>query len=356
MRIAAQKIANGPEFNDRAEVRAIEWSLERSCVRSVCVPLRNEAELLSGHCEALGIAIKNTLGATRVVYVANDTTDKSLSLAKMWAQALEIDYVLVDLALDKAISTASHSRRFAMDLAAQFSPHGYILTTDADTQVASNWIAENEAALTRSGGLVYGDVALSAADIRAMTASQRECSTAEGQYVSGLRELWCKWTADTAPDIFIYASGASLAISVRDYLAVGRLPTPRAGEDRALAIACVRHGLPVTRGARVQVETSARTDARAPGGMGDALREQSIMADPFCDKMLIPLVSLRQHADRWNAGLRSGGSSDFFFDTLAAERANSSHRMRLSEMKLELARARQLLSEPPEALDANQLL
>ena len=99
--------------------------------------------------DQLGQPIPPTL--VRIVVFANNCTDQSASLARKLGGGLSLDVRVVEARLPPAAAHAGNARRAAMDLAEAWlveagEKDGVILTTDADSQVAPNWIAENLAA------------------------------------------------------------------------------------------------------------------------------------------------------------------------------------------------------------------
>jgi hypothetical protein len=84
------------------------------------------------------------------------------------------------------------------------------------------------------------------------------------------------------------ASGASFALRKSDYAAIGGLPTPACGEDRALAARVERLGGSVRYADGPPVSVSLRTDGRARGGMADTLRRRMFDLDAPCDEIAEP--------------------------------------------------------------------
>lgn len=79
--------------------------------------------------------------------------------------------------------------------------------------------------------------------------------------------------------------GASLALSVETYRAVGGVPLVALAEDRALAHAVERAGFRLRRSHAPLVFTSPRLCGRAPGGFADLLSSHAEVSSP-CDAAL----------------------------------------------------------------------
>jgi hypothetical protein len=117
----------------------------------VAILVRDEEERLPACLRALarqrdrlGQAISPML--VRVVLFANNCADRSASLARKLEADLSLDVRVVEARLPPATAHAGAARRAAMELVEAGGRDGVILTTDADSQVAPNWIAENLAA------------------------------------------------------------------------------------------------------------------------------------------------------------------------------------------------------------------
>ncbi len=122
----------------------------------VAIPVRDEEKRLPACLHALarqrdrsGRSISPT--QVRVVLFANNCTDRSASLARNLGSELSLDVRVIEARLPPAIAHAGSARRAAMDLAEAWlveagESDGVILATDADSQVAPDWIAENLAA------------------------------------------------------------------------------------------------------------------------------------------------------------------------------------------------------------------
>lgn len=340
---AVETLINALPFAGHTNLNQLVYDVPAYLARCVCIPMRNEQDQLQQTCRALELALTGFEADSAVIFVSNETTDRSVEMATEWAQSCAIGYVVADLSLDNSISTASHSRRLATDIAAWLTPTGVLLTTDADTQVAADWVSQTQTALGQSDGLICGSVSIDPETEARLPKAVRECGTVEGEYSRALARLWRVWAGPKAPQLIVNAMGASLAMSSANYLAAGRMPTPAVAEDKALAAACRLAGIPVTESASVQVVTSGRMDARARGGMGDALRDRAQSRDPLCDEALIPVSVLKARADAWFEAANAPDRDAAFELKLTSNPALTDKRMRLGEVRSELRKARQFM-------------
>jgi hypothetical protein len=91
------------------------------------------------------------------------------------------------------------------------------------------------------------------------------------------------------------ASGASIAVTLAVYDAVGGMPDKALGEDLAFTTALDESGFKVRHALDVSVLTSCRLDGRASGGAADTMRHRRDMPDAPCDDELEPaLATLRR--------------------------------------------------------------
>ncbi len=112
---------------------------------------------------------------------------------------------------------------------------GVILTTDADSRVAPNWIAANLAAFDAGAEAVLGRITLDD-DGKLLPDALHRRGALEDAYESLLTEL--SWLLDPLEHNpwphHATISGATLGITRDAYCRVGRLPRVPLGEDKAL--------------------------------------------------------------------------------------------------------------------------
>jgi len=226
--------------------------------------------------------------------LANNCTDQSASLARRIACQLLLDVRVIEIQLPSETAHAGAARRAAMDLAEGWlmeggEGDGIILTTDADSQVAPNWIAENLAAFDAGAEAVLGRIDLDD-EGRFLPEALHLRGELEDTYETLLTEL--SWLLDPLEHNpwphHATISGASLGITRTAYCRVGRLPRVPLGEDKALIASLLRMDARIRYCLGVHVITSGRTNGRAPGGVADALAIRSREPEAFCDEALEP--------------------------------------------------------------------
>ena len=274
---------------------------------AIIIPAKDEARRIQSCLTAAGQAAA-LVKPDRVglIVVVNNTTDATANHVSSWAAGQDVPVILIVCHFDPADAGVGSARRLGFDLGYRtVQSNGALLTTDADTLVASDWVRRNLAEL-RSADLICGKVNAIASEAAALPPEIAGHGSAEGDYVAAAVELAALLDPrphDPAPTHH-NAPGASLAIRRKVYAAVGGLPIIQIGEDRALAALVEDHDFRVRYADTVVVETSCRMTGRTEGGMAGALRARAFEANPFADEWLEPAATFyRRH--RLRAALRA---------------------------------------------------
>jgi hypothetical protein len=280
----------------------------------VAIPVRDEEERLPACLRALaqqrdrsGRPIPPAL--VRIVLLANNCADRSATLARCLGECWSLAVHVVEQSFPPATAHAGAARREAMDLAEAWlrergEDDGAILTTDADSQVAPDWIAENLAAIDAGADAVLGRISLDS-EGKYLPAALHRRGRLEDAYERLLAEL--SWLLDPLEHNpwphHATISGASLAITRSAYRRAGRLPRVPLGEDKALIALLSRQDARIRYCPSVHVTTSGRTQGRAPGGVADTLRIRSRAPEALCDEALEPFRTAFERA-LWRGRLR----------------------------------------------------
>lgn len=229
---------------------------------AIAVPVRNEAERLPNLLDALA----RQVGAppfTLVLFFDN-CDDDGPAIVDQRAPALPFP-IVTGRCDTGAPPNAGLARQRAMALALSLAPGGVLMTTDADSLPASDWISANLAGLMRAD-VVAGRI-LHGFDHAASPQARLE------GYYDRLHAL--RRRIDPVPweavETHHWTSAASLAMRSDVYRESGGFPPFTHGEDAALADAAARRGFVLRRDARVRVSTSARRTGRAIGGFASHL-------------------------------------------------------------------------------------
>ena len=193
-------------------------------------------------------------------------------------------------------ANAGWARREAMEAAAAWLEasgtfDGVILTTDADSRVAADWVARNQAAIAAGVDAVAGRIALDETDAARLPAALHARGALEGAYEALLTELEARIDPvrhDPWPRHWT-TSGATLAVRLATYRQVGGMPPLAVGEDKAFVSSLLSSDARVRHDPDIAVVTSGRLDGRAPGGAADTMKLRCAVPESPCDPRLEPL-------------------------------------------------------------------
>lgn len=314
-------------------VRVSSWKTDAAVRVIVAIPACDEVERIGNCLDALAnqeewpgqFHRSRDLG---IVLLVNNTGDQTFDAAVAFLRARDLPFLCADVRLPEEHAHAGAARGLAMDAAAHWLERvgkrtdGVILTTDADSRVPTDWVRRTLAALPGPVGAVAGRVDLDLNEEQALPRRLRHRRREERAYEDVLLAL------SAAIDPLAYdpwpnhgtASGASLAVTLSAYRAIGGAPHVPCGEDRALVEALRRLDIPVRHDPAIRVTTSARLVGRARDGFADTLRHRSEVSESPGDEALeaLPHALLRY---AWRRRLRrwhSQGSWDASLWTPAA--------------------------------------
>ena len=244
----------------------------RTAPACVCVPARNEAERLPRLLEALAAhALPERL---QVVLAINNTVDRSAAVARACADSLRhrLDIQIHEATFAPELAHAGSARRLAMDLgAARVGPAGVLLSTDADARPSPDWVSANLRALAGGLDIVGGHLVLD---------EDEPLPPAVDLLHRRLEHYWSQVrviedaldpVAWDPPPRHADHTGASLALRVTTYHAVGGVPVIPSSEDVALVRAVLALGGRLGHPADVHVRVSPRRHGRAQGGMAECM-------------------------------------------------------------------------------------
>ncbi len=287
-RLHVHSIQNGLSGTDKVRLRVLPHlyqSAKYDLRASVIVPARNEAKRLPALIQALAAQQDSTgrifkCGIFDVLILLNNTTDRSSSVvAQLIAQYPMLKIQVASVSLGKHESHVGRARQIVMDAAwdrldsiGQFN--GLILSTDADTAPDSHWLMETQAEISTGVDVIGGRALLLPAERHALTPRVRRLYLLDLAYRRALEELKNLYIPDPYDPFPRHHQhfGASLAVSVAAYGAIGGLSAIEVSEDVALVQALTDAGYRMRHSDRVRVYTSARSQGRAQGGLADAFK------------------------------------------------------------------------------------
>lgn len=261
------------------------------CTATVVIPARNEAMRIGATLEALAMQrdLDGELFAPErfdVLVYANNCSDGTAAVVRNVARRFpRVAMYVAEEVLPPNVAHIGTARRAAMNAAAaRFTSAGIVggvlCATDADTVPNSRWLAWTLREIERADA-VTGRIVIDPVELRALPAATRTMLAEENAYhfaVARLRTQLDPQPHDPWPRHW-QRSGPSFAVRLAAYEAVGGVPPVRALEDIALYDALAAAGARIRHSLRVRVTTSARLDARAPGGFGERISAWSATAD-----------------------------------------------------------------------------
>ena len=273
----------------------------------VAIPARNEAGRIERCLSALAVQRTHSgmpiaRGEFEVLLLANNCTDATADAARCLAPQLPFPLTVIERNLPAESATAGGARRAAMNEAADRlairRAAGVILTTDADSAVSPAWFAANMRHLTEGADCVAGYVDAEPTEIVGLGPAFLRRGRLEDTYLSQIAEIYARCDPrphDPWPNHRV-SSGASLAVRLAVYRAVGGLPPNALGEDIAFTDLLDRHGFKVRHALDVSVVTSCRLDGRATGGAADTMRHRRDVPNAECDDDLEPALRTLRRA------------------------------------------------------------
>ncbi len=329
---AAPAAANAPTSRaDYAAQLRQQLPPPRSALRAcVIIPARDEADALPATLAAL--AAQTDLAdrplppdSFEIIVLANNCTDGTAAVVRRFAArhpAWAIHVASLYLAVPDA--HVGRARRLLMDEACQRLLglgrfNGLIVSTDADTRVAPDWLAATQAEIAAGADAVGGRILLdpkALATEPAAAGSVRHTQLRDAAYhllCARLEARLDPQAADPWPRHHQHF-GASLALTARAYRRVGGLPVLRYLEDEALCQQLRRHDLRLRHSPRVVVYTSPRQWGRVEVGLSWQLREWAAHRlahrEPLvaCPQQLAALWHARRQLRAWWGRTRPFGA------------------------------------------------
>lgn len=294
----------------------------------VAIPAHNEENVIEACLAALAVQ-RDEFGAPisdgkfEILIFANNCTDRTADLVRTYAPRLPHPVRVIEETLPPDRLNAGWARKRAMDLAAvrltgAAADEGVILTTDADSCVSPTWFAATMRELSAGADCVAGYIDASPREILALGPQFLARGRREDSYLRLIAEIYARCDPrahDPWPNHRV-SSGASLAITMPAYAAIGGLPPQPLGEDVALTAALDRAGFKVRHALDVCVVTSCRFDGRAKGGAADTMRHRHDVPDAPCDDEIAPALHVTRRAI-CKGMLRRAWGSQYVADVLS---------------------------------------
>ena len=284
-------------------------SLERSDLAAadprlravVVIPARDEERRIAACLRALADQEGVAKAEYEVILVLDGCRDATAEVIAGFA-AGEPSLALHTVELTAA-QGVGRARRRGMDIACERllglgRGEGLVLSTDADSVVAADWLAAQLALAAQGARAIGGHIELDpteALELSPEAVNERELRSTE-RLASVLDQVDAHNDGDAtehqARTEHHQFSGASLALTADAYRECGGLPVRAALEDEALELELRSLGIPIHRSRNVRVLTSARREGRAPRGLARDLARSDWRARRSYSSAQFPLERL----------------------------------------------------------------
>ncbi len=254
------------------------------CRASVIIPARNEETSLPATFDALRLQVDLSgrplaYDTYEVLLLLNNCTDRSAAVARDYRKRYPtFQLQIAECGLEPEHAHVGTARRMLMDAACERMEASVagtaILSTDADTLVAPDWVAANLAELERGAEVVGGVIHLQAQELAALEPGVREAYERDRRYQELVAELEAMLDPDPCDPWprHLQHFGASLACTCDVYRRSGGLPPVKPLEDVAFIEALRQVGARIRHSPEVSITTSARLEGRAEVGLSGQLR------------------------------------------------------------------------------------
>ena len=253
-------------------------------VASIIAPARNEAPQLTrffapflSQVDVAGTLLD--LETLELILLVNNSTDDSFEVAREFALAHpELALHVIEEEFAPCEADIGHVRRALMELACSRleqvgSPDSLILSTDADTEIAPDWIARNFQEIAHGVQAVGGLIRLLPDSFAALPAETQQMRTLDDRYHTLV--AWLEHACDPIPHDpwprHYHHFGSSFAVNPKAYRAVGGIAPEPVLEDLAFYRRLLKHDLLFRHSPDVIVHTSARLSGRIAVGLSDQL-------------------------------------------------------------------------------------
>lgn len=255
----------------------------------LAIPARDEAALIGRCLEAL--AAQDTDSPFAVVLFLNNCRDGTADIVRQMVGRLPYALLVHDCDLPAGRADAAWARRVALNAAAGLvTPGGLLLTTDADSFAAPNWISACQAEIAAGADVVCGFVAPDFADAPSLDFEALRHGAMEYEYSQLTVELACLVDPDLADPWPRHAveTGANLAIKAAVLRQLDGIPHICPGEDAAFVRMAHSRGWKVRHAFGPHVTTSSRLEGRAAGGWSSDLKARTSNVREHCHESLEP--------------------------------------------------------------------
>lgn len=268
----------------------ISAPIEPDCFFTVVVPARDEAENLPKTLKSFSRQVDANnrpldFRKFEIIFLVNNTSDDSVQIISRWQR--ENSHLKIHLAEKRLSADAAnigYVRCLLMNeaffrLRKNRIGGGIIATTDADTEIAPNWIAANVAEIRRGADAVGGRILIHPAELKKMDSKCRAYHLRDTGYrlmAAEIETYFDDLTHDSLPRHHQHFNG-SFAVTTAAFARAGGVPKVKFLEDVAFYHSLLRVDARFRHSPSVRVQTSARDKGRTESGLSTQISEWTIM-------------------------------------------------------------------------------
>lgn len=232
----------------------------------VVVPAHDESAAICSTVESVAVALRcarrrRLIDAVSLQVVAHRCSDDTAMRARSSLQMVRSAEVAEDFSSTSIGQVRDRGARRGLARLGTPPQSTWLLSTDADTRVPRDWVAE----ILRQAGRHRATAVVGLADLDQFRGHRQ----AEASYRALVES---KMVSGDQMHQHDHVYGANLAIRADVYLAHGGFPHVPHGEDQLLIDTLAAHAVPILRTADIAVTTSGRMTGRAANGLADLLR------------------------------------------------------------------------------------
>jgi glycosyltransferase involved in cell wall biosynthesis len=272
--------------------RLVAKDINPNCIAAIVLPVRNEVGFLPKNLESFArqVDINNRpfdANFFEIIIFANNCDDESAKIARRWQRKNKhLNVHVAEAKICPENANIGFVRRWLMTeandrLRQNRAKGGVILTTDADTAVASDWLAANLCEIKNGADAVGGRILIEDDELKKMSQKARRFHLLDTDY--------CLLTAEIEARLDYIAHdylprhhqhfNASFAVTTAAFARAGGVPRVRFLEDVAFYQALLRVDARFRHSPKVTVETSSRQCGRTEMGLSTQIKEWKLMGE-----------------------------------------------------------------------------
>ncbi len=296
--------------------RLVAKDINPNCIATIVLPVRNEAGFLVKNLESFArqVDINNRPFDTNlfeIIIFANNCDDESAKIARRWQRKNKhLNVHIAEAKIRPENANIGFVRRWLMTeadnrLRRNRAKGGVILTTDADTAVASDWLAANLCEIKNGADAVGGRILIKADELKKMSGKARRFHLLDTDYRLLTAEIEARLdyiAHDYLPRHHQHFN-ASFAVTTAAFARAGGVPRVRFLEDVAFYHALLRVDARFRHSPLVNVETSSRQCGRTEMGLSTQIKEWKIMGEKG-DKLQVESAKAIEERIRLRKSLR----------------------------------------------------